>query len=70
MNASTSEPSRLAAFLRFASEGNWCHRWGCTTCAADKFYGGLQDIVDEMGGGLTGRLEVAKSLGDDAVDFE
>jgi hypothetical protein len=62
MTASTTEPNRLAAFLRLAREGNWCHRWGCTTCAADKFYGGLQDIVDEMGGGLAGKVEIAKSL--------
>jgi hypothetical protein len=62
MNASTAEPNRLAAFLRLASEGNWCHRRGCTTCAADKFYGGLKDLVEEMGEGLTGRVKVAESL--------
>jgi hypothetical protein len=62
MNAYTAKPNRLAAFLRLAREANWCHRWGCTTCGSQEFYGGLQDIVDEMGGGSTGRLEVANSL--------
>lgn len=62
MNASTAKPTRLAVLLRLASEENWCHRRGCTTCGADKFYGGLEDLVEEMGGSMTGRVEVAKSF--------
>jgi hypothetical protein len=62
MNALTSESSRLAAFFRLASEKNWCHRWECTTCGSHEFYRGLQDLVEEMGGGLAGRVEMAKSL--------
>lgn len=62
MSSPRAEPNRLIVFLRFASERNWCHRSGCTTCGSHEFFGGLQDLVDEMGGGLVGRMEMVKSL--------
>ena len=62
MNQITTDPNRLATFIQLAAKENWCHRLACTTCGSQKFYDGLQNLVDEMGGGLTGSVEVAKSL--------
>ncbi|MDI1266264.1 MAG: hypothetical protein PS018_23715 [bacterium] len=62
MSEFPAQPNQLAAFLRLAREKSWCHRWGCTTCGSEKFYGGLQDLADQMGGGLSGRTEMVRSL--------
>jgi hypothetical protein len=62
MNGLGSESNRLDAFLRLARERNWCHRWACTTCGSREFFGGLQELVDELGGGLAGKAEMAKSI--------